>query len=258
MNKQIRAAVMRHALAEYPREACGLVIRENGRRRYVACRNLAASPGDDFRLDPQDYAAAEDRGAVLAVVHSHPDAPPAPSVMDRLGCEASALPWHIVEVRGREGAPVIGGWAELTPSGYRAPLVGRPWRHGVLDCWAVCRDFYAREWGLELPDFERADGWWTQPGQDLYMQHYAAAGFVPVSVPRHGDMIVMQIRADRANHAGIYLESGVLASEPQHYPAPGSILHHLHGSSSRRDVYGGYWAECTRLILRHRSAMTEG
>lgn len=256
MDKRTRAAVTRHALAEYPREACGLVVRVNGRRRYVPCRNLAPDPAAHFQLCPQDYAAAEDLGEVVAVVHSHPDAPAAPSPLDRQGCEASGLPWVIVAVHGDGGALAVAGWAELAPCGWRAPLVGRAFVHGVFDCWAVCRDYYAREHGLELPDYEREDEWWTRPGHDLYRQHYAAAGFVEVvGPPREGDMIVMQIRAEVANHAGIYLAAGTLASEPNHYPAPGSILHHLHGRDSRRDVYGGYWEDCTQLILRHRTLM---
>jgi proteasome lid subunit RPN8/RPN11 len=35
MNKSTRAAIERHALAEYPRECCGLVIREGRKEVYV-------------------------------------------------------------------------------------------------------------------------------------------------------------------------------------------------------------------------------
>ncbi|MNM44597.1 NlpC/P60 family protein [compost metagenome] len=253
LNKTLRAAIERHALAEYPRECCGLVVHAKGRRRYVPCRNTAAT-GDQFVLSAEDYAAAEDRGPVLAVVHSHPDWPATPSAADRVGCEASALPWYILEVRrGDDGHVRAGALSELKPSGYRAPLVGRPFVHGVLDCYSLVRDYYAREMDIELPDFPREDGWWNT-GQELYRDLYKVAGFYPVDVPRQGDMIVMQHRAAVLNHAGIFLEDGRLVSEPEHYPAPGSILHHLYGRDSRRDVYGGYWAECTGLILRHREA----
>lgn len=254
MDKRLQARVMRHALAEYPREACGLVVRVNGRRRYVRCRNLARDPSEHFRIDPEDYAAAEDLGEVVAVVHSHPDAPARPSPADRLGCESSGLPWVILSVRAEDGPPAAVEWAELQPSGWRAPLIGRGFVHGVFDCYALVRDYYRRELGIELPDYEREDEWWNK-GQDLYAELYAAAGFVPVATPREGDLIVMQHLAPVMNHGGVYLESGRLASEPDHYPAPGSILHHLYGQDSRRDPYGGYWADCTRLILRHRDRL---
>ena len=86
----------------------------------------------------------------------------------------------------------------------------------------------------------------------MYEKHYEAAGFYPVSVPRKGDMIVMQINADAPNHAGIYLDDGLLATEPDLHPAPGTFLHHRYNKKSSRDVYGGMWADYTVLFLRHQ------
>lgn len=253
MNKTTLRDVTRHAVAAYPQECCGLLVRIGGRLKYLACRNLASS-GDQFKLCPEDYAAAEDAGEVVAVVHSHPDAPATASEADRVGCEASGLPWHILEVRRDDAGQVLAGeLVTITPSGYRAPLVGRPFFHGVLDCLTLVQDFYAREFGIELPQYEREDEWWNK-GQDLYMQHYEGAGFYPVSTPRHGDLILMQYKAPVANHGGIFLADGLLKSEPGLYPVAGALLHHLYGRDSRRDVYGGQWLEATRLILRHKGS----
>ncbi|RBL65605.1 hypothetical protein C3E98_042095, partial [Pseudomonas sp. MWU13-2625] len=108
---------------------------ENRKQVYVPCRNTATTPSEHFRLAPEDFAAAEDRGAVLAVVHSHPDYPATASEADRVSCEASGLPWYILEVRkGDAGQVVAGELATVTPEGYHAPLIGRPFHHGVLDC----------------------------------------------------------------------------------------------------------------------------
>jgi hypothetical protein len=40
-------------------------------------------------------------------------------------------------------------------------------------------------------------------------------------------MVIMQVQADKWNHAGILLE--------------GNMLHHLYGHLSKRVPYGGYW-----------------
>lgn len=254
MNKATRTAIEQHALAEYPRECCGLIIRENRKQLYVPCRNTAATPSEHFRLAPEDYAAAEDRGEVLAVVHSHPDHSAMPSDADRVACEASGIPWHIVEVRkGADDGVAVGELYSFVPAGYEAPLIGRPFHHGVLDCLTLIQDYYRREMGILLPQYEREDEWWNK-GQNLYLDHYEAAGFYPVNDLRQGDLVLLQIRAPVPNHGAIYLADGMLRTEPGHHPAPGTILHHLYGHDSKRDVYGGYWAENTRMVLRHRAA----
>ncbi|KRW62331.1 C40 family peptidase [Pseudomonas sp. TTU2014-080ASC] len=247
MLKHILAAVREHAAAEYPRECCGLIVKVGRAQRYLPCANTAVDPSEEFRISPEDYAAAEDMGEVIAVVHSHPDATSRPSAADEAMCNAGQLPWYILS------------WPEgdlrrLDPV-EQVPLLGRTFVHGVQDCWQVCADWYRREWGIEFPKYERADGWWeNSEGPSLYEQHFADAGFVPVSQPQRGDMIVMAVgRTAHPNHAGIYLgsdptlpgeESGVYGQGP-------FLLHHLYGRPSEVLVYGGPWGERKRLILRY-------
>ena len=80
----VRSALVEHAEAERPNEACGLVALRNGvAERYLPARNLAASPYR-FELrpgDPLDYYL-EDEGYELAVFHSHLSSPPRPSRTD--------------------------------------------------------------------------------------------------------------------------------------------------------------------------------
>jgi cell wall-associated NlpC family hydrolase len=112
----------------------------------------------------------------------------------------------------------------------------------MLDCWGLCRDWYARERGVDLPDPARRDGWWDDGSTDLYGDDpMKAAGFEKIDLASiaAGDLILMQIRSRNLvpNHAAIYLGDGL-------------ILHHLHGRLSSRDVYGGYWQETTRSVWR--------
>lgn len=245
MTPETVESIKTHALMDYPREACGLVVVIKGRERYWRCNNVAPKPEDDFRLDPADYAAAEDAGEVVAVVHSHPNVPARPSPADLVQCETWGLPWLIVSVMP---GPIVAEIHRFEPSGYQAPLVGRPFHYGVLDCYTLCRDWYAREANLILPEFSHGeDGWWDDGHSSLYMEHFEAAGFVAVGqadavVLQRGDGILMQIRSKNGvpNHAGVYLGDG-------------QFLHHLHGRLSSRDVYGGMWRDYTRLIVRHRN-----
>ncbi len=236
-------AIQAHAVAEYPRECCGLIVAGPDGEAYIPCRNLATTPSEHFRLPAEDLADAEDMGEVLAVVHSHPNAPATASDADRVMCEASGLAWHIVSVGQVTGAdPECGDLQTIEPCGYDAPLVGRQFSHGTLDCYTLVRDFFERELGIQLSQYEREDDWWEK-GQDLYsLERLRAEGFELIEGElRRGDMVLMQIRSPVPNHAGVYLGDG-------------QLLHHIHGRLSEVITYGGMWAERTRYIVRHKEA----
>ncbi|MFK8873785.1 MULTISPECIES: C40 family peptidase [Serratia] len=230
MRQKIISAILAHAEAEYPRECCGVVVQSGRRQRYVRCRNLAPEPTEQFSLAPADYAAAEDSGTIVAIVHSHPDATTQPSQLDLAQCDLSQLPW------------IIASWPEgdireVIPREGVKPLLERPFVHGIWDCYAIVRDWYQLERGIALPDFTRTDGWWNR-GENLYIVHYAEAGFVPASGELLvGDVIVMQVQAPEPNHAAVYLGDGIM-------------IHHMYGQLSNRVSYGGYWQERTITVLR--------
>ena len=228
----VLAAIRDHAQAVYPRESCGVVIVARGKPVYVPCANLADSPNQHFVLAPADYVAAEDRGEVVRIVHSHPDISAQPSEADRVSCEKTGIPWLIINWP-------TGAIVEFAPSGYKAPLIGRTWSHAVLDCYNLVRDYYAEVLGLTLIDFPRQEQWWLK-GDNLYETGYKVAGFVAVEELAEHDVLLMQIGSPVLNHAAIYVGNN-------------QIIQHCAGRLSSRDVYGGGWQRATRKIVRHQS-----
>ena len=117
----VRSALVEHALAEQPNEACGLVVLRDGvAERYIAGRNAAASPYR-FELDvPPDTWFLEDDGYELAVFHSHLSSPPRPSRTDveNIGLWGGK-PYLIYTVRTDELAAwrIADGKIELRPLG---------------------------------------------------------------------------------------------------------------------------------------------
>ena len=95
MRKYIFSAIQAHAVAEYPKECCGLLLAVGRKQQYYPCRNVSTEPNEEFRIAPEEYAAAEDIGEVIGVVHSHPDAtsrPSAPSgIRLSLACQLTRL-----------------------------------------------------------------------------------------------------------------------------------------------------------------------
>lgn len=230
--------VIEHAERERPRECCGLAVVVKGRLRYWPCKNMSEGTGQ-FEIDPEDYAAAEEGGEVVGVCHSHVFVTCQPSEADRVMCEKTGLPWLIVSVPN-------GTHTVIAPTGYQTPLTGRPYTHGVLDCYQICKDHYERTLGLVIPDFNRPDDWWLK-GQNLYLDNLAQAGFVILGDGdfrdlRPHDALLMQVGSPVPNHAAIYLGDDL-------------ILHHVAGRLSSKDVYGGYWRKNTTHVLRHRSLL---
>lgn len=232
MYDNLKPLILEHARNEAPRECCGLIVVKNGRDFYVPCKNTSIK-NDQFIINAGEFAAAESSGTIMAIVHSHPNSSAQPSQSDLTSCEASKLPWIICSLPSQN-------FYEFSPSGYKAPLIGRQFHYGVLDCFSLMRDWYLQEKNIKLDDFPSREWEWWKRGRDLVGENFKKWGFEIIPEPSEvGDLILMQIKATVPNHFGIYLGSNIM-------------LHHAEGRLSSKDVYGGYWLKNTRYFLRHR------
>ena len=104
----VRSALVEHAEAERPNEACGVVVFRDGEaERYIPGRNLSESPYR-YQLEvPPDTWFLEDEGYELAVFHSHVSSPPRPSRTDveNIGLW-EGKPYLILSLRSGE----LAGW----------------------------------------------------------------------------------------------------------------------------------------------------
>jgi proteasome lid subunit RPN8/RPN11 len=231
MNPSTVDAIRAHAESVFPKECCGLVYVQRGKERYQPCENLATDSTEHFILSPVDYAATEDKGEITCLVHSHCYEPPFPSEADKVSCENTGLPWFIYSLPTHQTY-------EFKPTGYKAPLIGREFFHGVLDCYTLVRDHY-KTIGIELPDYPRENEWWLH-GESLYLDNFKAAGFVEVDDLKPNDGLLMQIASQTPNHAAVYVGDN-------------RIIQHLSCRLSSLDVYGGWFEKVTVKILRHQS-----
>ena len=224
-----------HAKDQDPKESVGLLLNVKGKKRYYPCQNLAITSYQEFILNPEDYVKADNTGDIVAVIHSHPLNPPVPSQADKVSCEDSGLPWHIVNPKTEE-------WGYLEPSGYKAPLLGRQWVWGVTDCWSLVRDWYKETKNIELRDWERPlthDEFVDNPMFESCAWRTGFRKLRPDEKLENGDLIFMSICSVGLNHVAIFLD--------------GDVLHHLTDRLSCKEPYSEWLLKCTGGRYRYAS-----
>lgn len=112
----IREAMVAHAAARLPNEACGLLAADaTGRLRRAYClRNATPSP-HAYTLDPEDHfwalRDAESRGwRLVGVFHSHPEGPSVPSPTDVAGALEPDWLYVVVSLEDPARAGVRAFW----------------------------------------------------------------------------------------------------------------------------------------------------
>ena len=232
-----RDEMLAHAMEElkHMRECCGLIVCKGKKQVVVRCQNASTEPYHRFMISPADFRAAEEQGDIIACYHSHIDDGANPSDGDKTMSEAHHLPFIVYSTSAD-------AWSIYQPQGWRAALEGRPFFHGILDCYTLVKDYYDIKLGIKLADFYRPDDWW-KTGANMYLEHSKEQGFMEVASPLHvHDVLLMHWQSQVPNHAAVYVE-------------PGLILHHAPGRISGKSPYGGFYAEQTYGIFRHKSLL---
>lgn len=239
-------AVRDAAVARWPNEACGFVVRKGKKSVAIEVPNSSAEPTYTFLIAPEHYMQAEQEGEIIGVWHTHAEAPAEPSMADLAGCEATDMPWYLMSCFKRDEGFELSELVCFRPDGYEAPYVGRPYAFGVLDCWTLAQDFYKREFGIQLCDFPRVEEFWKKEGCNYMGDEWEKPGFVEVprrEQPERGDLFLFQTDGSgNPNHVGIYLGDGLM-------------LHHSRGRLSRKDPYEGYWQKHTVRTIRHKERL---
>ena len=213
LHPNARHALLNHVERESPREAGG-VIRDGG---FHPVENLHDDPEHYWEFELEDMAGVE------AVIHSHPDGSAFPSRQDLQSQIAVGCLHGIVPV-----ADGVAGDVFFWPDRGR-PYLGRPYRHGVTDCFTLIRDWYARERGIELPP-QAYDWRWdlTSPQHDLFVRTRRALGWrrVEPCEAQPGDVVVFAVGGSVGNHGGVLLEDGMLLHHPSVKPFDPTSLSH--------------------------------
>lgn len=222
--------IEKHFEEWYPKEGCGLLAVVKGELQWFPCDNVATDE-EDFIIDSKQYIEVSRKGDILAVVHSHPDASPEPSIMDINYCNATGLKYYIFSYPQME-------MYELDPVKKEKALTGRIYKFGVNDCYSLVQDYYEQK-GIPMgnrPLFE--DDWWLK-GLNYFTDEYIATwGFNKVDTPQKGDLLVFSVYSDIPNHCGVYLGEEI-------------FLHHAEHKLSTRESIFPFWKKFITGVYRY-------
>ena len=87
--------ILSHIENEYPKEACGLIVSDNGQEKWIPCTNVAEEPEEEFVIDNREFINAQIKYDIVKIVHSHPDGEAEPSAHDKKACNFIKIPYLI-------------------------------------------------------------------------------------------------------------------------------------------------------------------
>lgn len=222
--------ILLHFQQVYPEEGCGILLNKKGKIEWIPCTNEAEDPLTDFKINSVDYIKAQLMGDIYAIVHSHPDASPEPSEADLKNSNFLGIPCIIYSVPSYEKHIHI-------PSKNETPLTGRTYSFGENDCYSLVRDYYKREFDINLPSIEFEDNWWDK-GLNYFKDCVEPFGFVEVEEPKIGDMIIFRVHGSVPNHCGVYLGEDIM-------------LHHAEHRLSCRESLYPFWIKHLERFIRY-------
>lgn len=106
-----------YAKKQAPKESCGIYALINGQEKFWPCKNIADDQEKFFALDPEDWAACEDKGGqILGVFHSHPKSNSELSQTDKISCELLGYPYYIYSIKDND-------WNNHIPKSWKKPSI---------------------------------------------------------------------------------------------------------------------------------------
>lgn len=232
---EVDKQIEQHALSEFPKECCGVVLKGN---KYQRLNNVHSDPENAAMLSDADTLMFLLSKKALAFVHSHTKGDAWPTAQDMHNQLVHGVPYGIVTVHPDRKVEKPFWFGDTVPV---QEFIGREFKHGVADCYALFRDWYKKEFAIRLGMYPRDHLWWEHK-QNLFSDFYRKEGFEDVSLTdlQVGDGLLFAIGPHRVmNHIGIYVGNGLM-------------MHHLFNRLSRIDPVET-WSKFLIKAIRHRS-----
>jgi proteasome lid subunit RPN8/RPN11 len=240
LTEDFKIKIAEHANQEAPNECCGLLVQTPDGVILIKCQNVSNTPKNHFIIRNTERQQAEEKGKILAFYHSHVNSPLTLSEVDKVVSEELQINCILYVVGENK-------FEEYVPQGYEVPYENRPFLLGVLDCIVLVRDYYKREFNIELAPFfhpvrDIPDNWketeFNFEGYNALFEYFKNNGFEEVKDLKKNDVILSRLALIKCPvHCAVYLGDS-------------KVLHHPPGIS-KIESYSDAHKRATVHIMRH-------
>ncbi len=219
LSVEIKNFIRAHAKETHPEECCGLVILDGaGAVEPIRCENSAHDKLNFFKISPQEYLKAYKRGKIIASYHSHgQDDSDKFSEFDKQASRAANL--HYIMYSHEKDA-----FLEYDPKMQFDEYIGRVFFWGKNDCFSLVRNFYRKEFSIEIPDFltDRLGNESSSPlgvyGK-LIEDHFKEYGWEKIDkfeeIKKYDGLCFDFGREGLTSHVGVYLGNNLILHHPR-------------------------------------------
>jgi len=237
-NNNILIDLKKHAEGQAPNEMCGFIVDDN----FIPYTNKADEPEANFKLSGKDFIDASMRGEIKCVVHSHNNCDWV-SKADQIEQQKHKIPFGVVFLKNNKYSNIIFWGDQLLVQ----DLIGRPFIHGVYDCYGLVRDYYRTKCGVNMLEHFREMDWWDhkkddkgniiEPAENVLIDGIKKEDAYEVSLNdiKEHDLIFFKIKGHFCNHTAVYLGKDL-------------ILHHMFDRLSNREPIGRYRRFITNIF----------
>ena len=229
LGPEIKSEIKLHARAEAPKECCGFIIDNVSVRK---ARNTSQTKESKFKISTEDYIAASNLGEITAVYHSHPTTEARFSEYDKFNSINHNITYILYALKDNSFTQFDPSLSEFND------YIGRSFKIGETDCFALVKDFYEKELNINLNNYHRDENWKSHL-EELYDKFIEMEAFREVESLQKYDCILTKNRTSgHSCHIAVYLGGGLMLHQPQ-------------GSYSRVEEYSDRHKKVTNKIIRH-------
>jgi|13_taG_2_1085334.scaffolds.fasta_scaffold05509_4 proteasome lid subunit RPN8/RPN11 len=137
IEENIKQKIKHHALAENPRECCGVVVSQQPQSLVFECRNVSDTPKKTFSLSPVDYLHASRKGKIKAIYHSHPNENKTFSNYDILNSQSHQLDYVLYNIPSDS-------FSFFDYKKNKTFIYNKPFKTQTADCYSLVKEYYQK------------------------------------------------------------------------------------------------------------------